>query len=96
MKIMNRTEMIKAGLVGKRVITNPWTGEKLVIDFDDSENIGVYEGEESKALARIHGGEIVSPGEAVLIHTPGDEFEDLEFLKEYGIDINKLMNEDYE
>ena len=24
------------------------------------------------------------------------EFEDLEFLKEYGIDINKLMNEDYE
>lgn len=81
---MNRTEMIKAGLVGKRVITNPRTGEKLVIDFDDIENIGVYEGEESKALARIHGGQkIFSEEDSKIIHTPGDEFEDLEFLKKY-------------
>lgn len=84
MKIMNKTEMIKAGLVGKRVITNPWTGEKLVIDFDDTENIGVYEGEESKALARIHGGQkTFSEEDTKIIHTPGDEFEDLEFLKKY-------------
>lgn len=46
--------MIKAGLVGKRVITNPWTGEKLVIDFDDTENLGIYDGEESKVMANIH------------------------------------------
>lgn len=25
-----------------------------------------------------------------------NEFEDLEFLREHGVDIDKLMNEDYE
>lgn len=81
---MNRTERIKAGLVGKRVVTNPITGEKLIIDFDDAENVGVYEGEESKVLSKIHGGQkTFSEGDSRFIHIPGDEFEDLEFLKQY-------------
>lgn len=57
---MNRTERIKADLVGKRVVTNPITGEKLIIDFDDTENVGIYEGEESKALSKLHGGQKLS------------------------------------
>ena len=81
---MNRTERIKAGLVGKRVVINPITGEKLIIDLDDTENVGIYEGEESKALSRIHGiQKTFSEGDSKFIHIPGDEFEDLEFLKQY-------------
>lgn len=90
---MNRTERIKSGFVGKKVMTNVETGEKHVVDFDDTENIGVLSSEELKLIfgKKGVGQKIFSEEEEV--HTPGDEFEDLEFLKE---DIDKLMNDDYE
>lgn len=92
---MNLTERIKAGFVGKSVMTDEKTGKKHIVNFDDTENIGILSSEELKILFGDKRGRLTEEDHKK-IHFPGDEFEDLEFLKEYGIDIDKLMNEDYE
>lgn len=92
---MNLTERIKAGFVGKSVMTDEKTGKKHIVNFDDTENIGILSSEELKILFGDKRRRLTEEDHKK-IHSPGDEFEDLEFLKEHGVDIDKLMNEDYE
>ena len=80
---MNKTERIKAGFVGKKKYIHPETGEEIIINYDDVENVGVLTADELKLTVKgLNGGQrTFSEGEVV--HEPGDEFEDLEFLKQY-------------
>ena len=86
---MNRTEMIKAGFTGTKTYKHPETGEDIVNDWDDSERGCLLTSEEARYVFK-------GEDHGQLPHYPGDEFEDLEFLKEHGVDIDKLMNKDYE
>lgn len=86
MTIMNRTERIKAGFVGKTKIIDPETGKERILDFDDLENVGIQSSEELRLIYqnRIKSKQkTFSEEELKKIHTPGDEFEDLEFLRKY-------------
>ena len=89
---MNLTERIKAGITGKTKITDPETGEERFLNLDDTENVGILSPEEARIIfgKRRSKQRTLSEEELKKIHTPGDEFEDLEFLREHSV------NNDYE
>ena len=92
LSIVNRTERIKAGITGKTKITDPETGEERFLNLDDTENVDILSPEEARIIfgKRRSKQRTFSEEELKKVHTPGDEFEDLEFLKENNVNIDKL------
>jgi hypothetical protein len=50
---MNRQERIKKGLIGKKTFYTK-SGEKIVLDLDDMENLTIITPEEQKILGKLH------------------------------------------
>lgn len=85
MKIMNKTEMIKAGFKGVKTYKHPETGEDIVIDWDDPEKGCLLTAKEASIVFGKRGknGQRIFSEIEEEVHYSGDEFEDLEFLKKY-------------